>query len=295
MNIKFYFYILVLAFIAGCSTTPQVGKTEIEQEPIIIDPSPFLRMKWALNVPFNAYMDPADALKSDGGQIYYDGSAGAAGVLAQIFIHSAVANSQQKKRYENLQKDANTILAPYQNQLSKFSNSDLWQAVKSKDIGFKTYQEDNHTGVTVYEATPKFILSIDKTSMMVINKVDVFKSDDLENAIYTNSFVVISAPIQQDDIDTFWADQTSNHFIEIGASIFADSIELAEKDFNKELELTNKQKTFRYLLGKKKMYEHGQLIKDNCSNIIMKNLRGYIYKIPPQNVSTHCDDSTVTN
>lgn len=300
MTTKFYFCFLSLVFLVGCTTTPTVSEVETQQDPIAVDPASFLRMKWAYNVSFNAYMDPTDAI-NDGsnapGGYYYNGggSAGAAGVLAQIFIHSAIANSQQKTRYENLQKEANSTLTAYRDQLSKFSNSDLWDAVKSKDIGFKTFQEEDKSGVTVFEATPEFILSPDQKAIMLINQVEVFKSNDLKEAIYKNHFVVISEPIVSDDITSYWNNESPKGLAGVGADIFADSIELAKKDFNKELQVSDKQKTFRYTLGKKKMYEHGQLITDLCSNILMKNLRGYIYKIPVQKPSDHCDISNNTN
>ena len=282
MNKKIYFCFFVLIFFTGCATTQTANKIDQQKEQIVIDSSPFLRMKWAQNVSFNAYMDPANILAGNGAG-HYDGSAGAAGVLAQILIHSAISSTSQKKGYESAQQSANEALSPYQNKLSSFLHSDLWEGVKSKDIGFKTYQEGDVSGVTVFHATPEFILSPDQRSIMVINQVDVYKSDTLDTPIYTNNFIVVSKTIDSEDIHEYWNDESERKFVEIGSSIFSDSIELAKKDFYKELVNSDKQKTFRYKFGKKKMYEHGQLINSSCSNTIMKNLRGYIYKIPIKN------------
>jgi len=293
MKTKFSFCFLFLILFAGCATTPPVSETDIQQEPVVIDPAPFLRMQWANNVSFNAYMDPADAIKKEGSApTYLYGDGGAGGVLAQLLIHSAISSSKQKSQYTALQKQANTALTEYQSQLSTFSNSDLWDGVKSKDIGFKTFQEGDESGVTIYEAEPEFVLSPDQRSLMLINKVEVFKSDDLETSIYTNSFVVISKPINTDNINAHWNNESSNGLIHAGASIFADSMELAKKDFNKEYGAPGKQKTFRYKLGKKRMYEHGQLIAENCSNVVMKNLRGYIYKLPIASSAENCESHT---
>ena len=280
-------------FFSGCETTQKASTVNQQQEQIIIDSSPFLRMKWGQSVSFNAYMDPADVLGARNTPGFYDGSAGAAGLVAQLFIYSAISSATQKKQYKNAQKSANAALSPYTNKLSSFAHSDLWEAVKAKDIGFKTYQEGDLSGVTIFDSTPEFILSPDQRSIMLVNKVEVYKSDALQTPIYTNNFIVISEAIESEDMQSYWNDESKKRFVEIGSSIFSESVELAKKDFYKELAKTDKQKTFRYKFGQKKMYEHGALIESHCSNTVMKNLRGYIYKIPIKNLDN--PDCVISN
>ena len=287
---KIFYFSLIIALFSGCATTTSTSTiTEETKETINIDGSPFLRMKWAHKVAFNAYMDPAKVSGNNSGPGFYDGSAGVAGVLAQVLIYSAINNSAQKNKYNTAQEMMNKSLSPYQDKLNAFVHSDLWEAVKSKELGFKTFQEGDNSGVTLYEATPEFILSPDEKAIMLVNQVKVFKSDNIEKPIYTNNFFVVSEPLANDDIASYWNDESSSKFVEVGSTLFADSIELALKDFNQELETTNEKKTFRYLFGQKKMYEHGQLINSSCNSVVMKNLRKFIYKVPATEPAYDCE------
>jgi len=287
MNKIFILNFLMIILITGCQTTQTVNN--IESEPVIVDSSPFLRMKWGHNASFNSYMDPAKIQGLNSGGAYYSGAGGAAGVLAQIFAHSLISSSAQKKQFEDAQKLANKSLSPYQTKISSFVHSDLWKGVKAKDLNFKTYQEGDTTGVTVFESTPEFILAPDHKAIMLINHVEVYKSNNFTNSIYTNSYIVISKPVVTDDVQSYWNDESEKGFIEISSSAFADSIELAINDFNNTLNPSETHKTFRYSFGDKKMYERGLLIKNTCSGTVLKNLRGYIYKIPSNNPDIDCE------
>lgn len=55
----------------------------------------------------------------------------------------------------------------------------------------------------------------------------------------------------------------------------------------------DRQKTFRYFQGGEKKFERGNLVKDDCDRLIIRNLRGGLISIPKKSIAN--DQSPVIN
>lgn len=207
------------------------------------------------------------------------------GMVAAVLTHGLLVESSKRSQKEKLQQDADGILLPYQSILAEFALADLFQRSlpKMETPGSKVLLEADQPSETNLriETKPSFLLTQDQSSIILSNEIMVFGANAPSTPLYKGSIKVVSKAKEEKDIEAFWKENKGEQFKEQSAGLFANSLDIAMREIsNNDSSLSAPYKTIRYREGMSEKFERGQLIADNCQQIVIKTLRGTILSVP---------------
>lgn len=208
-----------------------------------------------------------------------------AGFLAAIATQGVIVGSAISAQKMKQKSEADNVLNPYEEVLSRFTLNDLYlrcvgtEIGRSQKIGIEDKQHPEH-GLHI-EASPSFAMTQDEKAIILTNEVIVRGSTEAAPILFQGTIKVVPKPAVADDIKIYWNSEDGENLKRLSAELFADSL-YAALDLSRTSKFVTADtfKTLRYQEGSSLKFERGQLISESCDRIIMKTLRGAILVVP---------------
>ena len=264
-----------------------------ENETPALQPLSTAELALALRVPSSETVIYKGIVNNDSlsgaGQMMYP-APNAAGFIVAIITHGILLESTKNTEKEQQQTQADQVLLPYRPVLNSYQYRSLMQAGLAKmpansNIRLAEVSEKPGSGWLI-ESSPVFFLTEDQSAIVLDHAVLIYRPDASEPAYQNTVRVVSKRKDAPTDIQGFWIANQGEKLKEESANLFAQSLELTLNDMSTELNAgNNPQKTVRYLQGRTEKMERGQVIRESCDRIVIKNLRGWIMSLPinPEN------------
>ena len=206
---------------------------------------------------------------------------GAAGLLAAILAHAAMANSSQSSEHQKAQQAADKVLDPYATVLGAWSADNLWDmavaaAPSTLDIRVLGGQTATGSG-SVVQTTPTFTLATDESVVIldVVIKLVAFDTPGMETTVR-----VVSSPLMGVDPRAHWSADQAHQLKSTAAAMLAHAIGIAAHYANHSEKDLAPMRTHRYVLGHDERTERAQQLSGNCARLELRNLRGTLMSVP---------------
>ena len=211
---------------------------------------------------------------------------GLVGFVAAVITHGVLISATENAQIKSQRDKANLILLPFKDILSEYKHQELMKSslIKMRDQSgtkFLKSVEDATTSDLAIESVPIFSMTQDKSALVLDNVVSIKGLN--ATTTYQNTVRVVSAVKSAEDFDKFWSRDDGRELKEESSRLYAASIEIALDDFSVPIKEGTIQKTIRYMEGNYEKFERGELIKTECNQVLIKNLRGNLYSVPLKN------------
>lgn len=259
------------AVTANVKSLPKVISVKVKQE----------------KVPFYGILKTQ--VGTEASSIYYSGDAGVAGFLGQIFVHAAIANKAQESQLSKQQKAADKVLEDYQSYIEQVTYSSLLDStantIKLDHIRLNIIDSTSTiTNGLIIESLPVFYISQDKTTIIIKHHLRATYASMPDQIVFENSSKIISPAIEINDGIDSWKYRNGEQFFATTKQLYHDSLNLLIQDMYQLLKSNEQEKTYKYYIGKEKHYIRGNMINNNCKNIILRGLQGNLVVLPVKNI-----------
>jgi len=213
-------------------------------------------------------------------------------LFAAIGAHAALASQHQAGLLAQQQNAANAILGPYRPTLDTIKHRELLLvATTRKSFRHATRiieTESVDTASWIVETAPVFAMTQDESAVILDTAIQVFSPADRKKPVYQNIVRVVSAPRDGSDPETGWMEDEGAALKSTLESQFLRSLDLAILDVTTNPVAVDAHKTVRYRLGTSERIERGQVVRDECNEIILRTLRGWVMSIPKTGSQSTC-------
>ncbi len=206
---------------------------------------------------------------------------GAAGLLAAVLAHAAIASSMQSSEQQQAQKAADGVLDPYATSLGAWSSTalmDMAVAAAPSSLGLSVWdgQPSSNAG-SVVQTEPIFTLAPDE-SVVILDVAVQFVNG---NTVSAETLVrVVSSPLGDVDPRAHWSADEANQLKKTAAAMLAHAINMAHSYALRPNNGLAPMRTHRYLLGADERAERAQQLTGNCARLELRNLRGVLMSVP---------------
>lgn len=240
---------------------------------------------------------PIDEKVAFSGAINYDGAGiknpniiypapNLIGFLAAIATHGVIADSMKDNQKKELHNQANKVLQGYGPLLDNFKYSEL--ATASLDMmttaGKKRMIDTANQAMpndVIIESHPQFFITQDQRAIVLDNPISIQTFGS--SMLYRTQVRVVSPDIGQDAPGKAWTDDQGRKLKSESEQLFAASLDMALNAMGTTGKEEGAYKTIRFQEGGSERMERGQLIREDCNNIIFKSLRGHLMSVPQKN------------
>lgn len=211
--------------------------------------------------------------------------------LAAVLTHAVVADSAQENQRRQIQENADRILGPYQQVLADYRNRELMQRGLGKlpaSPAAKLLEPDGKPeGEWVVHSLPVFAMAQDERAIILDNVIVVYAPGGAETPTYQNVVRVVSHPRDDEHPRAAWIANFGEALKEEGSTLFAYSLQIALGDAAGPKD-SKPQRTYRYMEGGTERMERAELVHDQCSRLVVRNLRGWLLSVPARNPPRDC-------
>ncbi|WP_347329945.1 hypothetical protein [Marinimicrobium locisalis] len=237
-------------------------------------------------IEFRGVASHDDSVES--ANILYSGAGGAGGVAAQIALHATMVQGAQDRKLEKLREQANQVLQPLSEEVEALQGMDLSTLSVDGKFSVKPRRSDIEVESTHIETYPIFYVTEDLSSLSVKNVLILRSPGDPQTPpVYQNLVEVVS--------DRSIGASTKKELLGKGLEVvlkelYQVSVLVALDDMKDRLQADNQQpETFRHDVGGDLRIERGVTVKESCSNVVVRNLRGWLISLPKPD--TECVDT----
>lgn len=208
-----------------------------------------------------------------GANTMYAGDYGAAGLLAQVLLHSGIEAGRQETRLAEARESADTALGPLQTVIRQLTFADI---MPDEWAG-------SATGVYQVTSIPVFFVSEDLRRYSIKHVVTIREENSKETA-YSNVIQLISRELPGKVTLEEIVAQNGSQIRSLFSNLYRRSVELAVADAGRHLAPAPgaREKTFRVHEGNRLRTERGTLLTASGSILLIRNLRGWLIEFPDQ-------------
>ncbi|MEQ9106262.1 MAG: hypothetical protein RLO04_02205 [Limnobacter sp.] len=206
---------------------------------------------------------------------------GAAGLLAAILTHAAIANGVQSSDHQQAQQASDRVLDPYATVLGAWSAANLWDmavAAAPSSPGIRVWDGQTAPGAgSVVQTAPTFTLAPDESVVIldVAIKLAAPGVPGVETIVR-----VVSSPLSGIDPRSYWSADEAHQLKSTAAAMLAHAIGIAHHYANHSENDLAPMRTHRYMLGNDERTERAQKLMGNCARLELRNLRGFLMSVP---------------
>jgi len=212
--------------------------------------------------------------------------------FAAVGTHAALASQHQSKQISRRQEAANAVLTPYRSVVDGIRHRDLLQAAltkKSFRYAVRVVEPDvADASDWIVHTAPVFAMTQDETAIILDTAIQVFGPADRKMPAYQNIVRVVSGLPDGSSPGTDWMANDGAALKTIVESQFLRSLDLAILDVTTNPVPAEGQKTVRYRLGTAERVERGQVLRENCGEVVLRTLRGWVMAVPRSGGSQGC-------
>ncbi|WP_341939597.1 hypothetical protein [Marinimicrobium sp. C2-29] len=226
----------------------------------------------------------------DSANVLYSGAAGAGGVAAQIALHATMVQGAQDRKLEKSREQANLALEPVAEEVQELQSLDPATLSFPGRFSVRPWPGDADIQSVHVETHPVFYVTENLDSLSVKNVLVLRKpGDPPEQPIYRNLVEVVSDRLIDPDSEK----GTVGEGLEAAVrELYQTSVLIALDDMDGRLQAQDQQpETFRYDLDGELRLERGVMVRESCSDIVLRNLRGWLISFPKPDVETECMDT----
>lgn len=237
---------------------------------------------------------PADEKVAFNGAVSYDSAGsgpgsfmypapGLAGFAVAIATHGLLSGAMRDSEKQKIRDKANEVLLPYQPILGNYKYQDLIQASMAKmatvaDKRVLAASAPAVPGETVIDSVPVFYMTQDQRALILENAVSI--RGDGSAKPYENVIRVVSPARDEKDLGAYWSNADGSQLRGESARLFALSLDIALNDMHPAGADSHPYKTVRYVEGGADKMERGQLISEECNQVLLRTLRGNLMSVP---------------
>jgi len=246
-------------------------------------------MAWLEPVTFQGYLDAGSVSSRSSSPMYIDTGVGAAGPAIQLIAQAFGTKHARNRQYSKAQQDADQVLAEHVDKIADLSIEEFYFDFKKiaelKQYSVEVFTPEKKSGDFFIRMEPVFMLSQDMRSVMLRNKVQIHHRKRIRKPIFKQQFVVVSKPIEFENISQFWQQKGDDNLRQLSQNLFKKSIILMLDELSEKHVSESKQKTFRYKFGDTAMFERASLTKsrlqtEHCDRSNVITLGGDIMSLP---------------
>ena len=192
-------------------------------------------------------------------------------------------NSVEKKVIDQ----ANLVVEKYQNYIDTFSAETIFHSIVSNlddQYSFQIVKYSSEENIEdmdgwVLHATPVFYLTQDERELVVKNLIYFHSTEDPEKIMGRNIIEVASKKLSEQEPYSKWV--SDDLMMSKAANLYALSLNLFIDDvLSRHKNESEVESTFRYFQGGEKLFERGQLVKQECGRVVVRTLRGWLLSLP---------------
>lgn len=225
----------------------------------------------------------------DSANVLYSGAAGAGGVAAQIALHATMVQGAQDRKLEKSREQASLVLEPVTEEVQALQSLDPATLSFPGRFSVRAWPGDTDIQSVYVETHPVFYVTENLESLSIKNVLILRKpGDPAEQPVYRNLVEVVSdRPIEADT-----EKETGGEGLEAAVrDLYQTSVLIALDDMEGRLQAQDQQpETFRHDLDGELRLERGVAVEESCSEIVLRNLRGWLVSFPKPGSEAGCVD-----
>lgn len=281
VSMKNLFNLLLCLLVISCSSAPKHPYITYKKATHNISVHDEINILITPDIRFMGHSNNENDVTGTG-MMYPGANAGV--FIASILTHAAVSKSSQNSKKSSQQALNNEVLSPYQPAIQLITNEILTSDLIGKEEITKYNLKLNASQITM-QTSPVFLMTQNQKQFILQNKITLKKDN---KTIYKNMIEVISSPITttgENEIKNIWLKKSKpSLFSSTVRELYKQSVVIALDDLHSIFPTLIKDTTHTYELAGKKSYERGKILAHNCTNTIIRTLRGWIKSTP----STTC-------
>lgn len=221
------------------------------------------------------------------------------GFLAALITHGVLNAGFREKQKNQMQANADLILAPFEPVLAGFTNQRLLEAGRQRLPAERATRLLNPNepagGDWLVEIAPVFSMTQDRRALVLDNAVRIFGPGS-SPVVYAQTVRVVSAPlpaaqavaaatepapVADDEFVKAWSANQGQKLIDESTSLLAQSLEIAlAESGGPATDDKTPHRTFRYPEGGSEKMERAQLVSEGCGRRLIRTLRGWLMSVP---------------
>jgi hypothetical protein len=213
------------------------------------------------------------------------------GLMAGIVAHGLVAGAMRSGEKSDAEKAADKVVDPYRSGLAGFTEGELARAAlaRSELNGARLVSTGETSGGKVLDTAPVFYLAQERDALVLDNTVAV---SGASGEPYRNLVRIVSRPQAAGSWDADGARALKTE----SAAMLALSLDIAaaQAAAAPASGAAPQQRTVRYTLGAKEVFERAEILQEHCGRALIRNLRGWLMSVPlrkqPEPADPACQD-----
>lgn len=202
-----------------------------------------------------------------------------AAVLTHAAINSGIRSAEQEKQL----KDADLVLQPLSSAMENLTVQRITTGVAQHSELLAEHQMNPASPPEwLVEITPSFVLAQDLRLLTLDAQILVWPAAKGKVPVAMRKIRVLSDPLNQDGISSYWADNNGAALQRIGSGLLAEAIELAVQSW--PTADASLQRTLKFRDGTVVRAERAQLLGTACGRLHARNLRGWLLSVPASEV-----------
>lgn len=236
----------------------------------LAEPPPWLNAPdGSAMVPFRGVVD-ADALKATPQSMLYPGP-GVVGLLTGVLTHAVLESNRQRSEHRKQQEDADKVLEPHKEALSRFQLTDLYRSAGAL-VRIDTASAPRSVQLSTM---PTYSMTQDGKALVLDVAVAV---DGAREALAIRT---ISQPVVDADPVAHWRSENGAVLRRESASLLAHALEMAlQARSGGSSGPEPHQVNIRYRMGGDEKLERAAVLASPCARKVIRNLRGGLMSVP---------------
>lgn len=211
--------------------------------------------------------------------------------FAAVITHAAIAESIKNDKKNRAQDVADKVVIPYRTFIKDLVNQALITQLSdiafSKGFQLKHYKDSQSDKDIVLDITPIYLLSQNQDTLTLRTQFIAYykKNENItlkkRPVLYQNQIEILSPKIHTEDPTEYWLSNNGEKLLETMRSLLSNTLKLGaiEIGSNKIIKKGNDQ-NFRYDDGDIVAFERARIIQEDCEQVIIRTLRGWLKSIP---------------
>lgn len=223
-----------------------------------------------------------------GSMLYPVGNAGLAGLLVGVLTHGALTEASKKAQRQQLQEQADRVLEPYSGAIAATTHSTLAKGVlpllAASGVELEMVQDSATppTGRWLFQWQPVYTMTQDQSSLLLDNMVALYSPESPQEPVYQSIIRVVGHPRAETEPRLAWLDNDASAWHKASADLLARAMRLAVQQWQGRYASAADlpQRTVRYRLGREERIERAQILDEQCTTTLLRNLRGGLMEVP---------------
>jgi hypothetical protein len=224
---------------------------------------------------------------------------GAVGFLAALITHGLLNEASRNHEKSALQQAADKVLEPYAPYITGISYQQLLTRAQAKNPALKLVALADSTSVSadqfVATVVPAYVMPQDQKALRLELAASITKGNSADAPRYQQVITAVSQPVNHAKPLEYWTHNDAEQLKGQAATLLTDALRVLRLEASGAISAKdNPQRTVRYLPGSVEKMERGQVLANECGQVLLRNLRDELMLVPASQ-PTAPDTACATN